>query len=286
MDNDDELEEAYYSELDVALTPWKDRGRDAALVGLRDFAEAGVLGDARVTAARRLLSELYGGRRIDRLDGLLLPELPALEPSNEVERLALRLPTALLPRLLPDLDPGSPRILRALLQRGLPPAMRADLESRQLDPVARGLLGRAFVVLGQRYWRSADFAAAARLLGSAGADEPQTELVRGLAEALKGGPRDAAEMMLRGPRLPPGVGNVALLDQLAASKGPLSALAAYNAAYLLELVPPAGDPKFWLDLERRYRESAQALDDPDAKARALGSARAAHDTASSLSRGR
>lgn len=279
MANDDELEEAYYSELDVALTPWKDRGRDAALLGLRDFAEAGVLVDSRVAAARRLLSELYGGRRIDRLDGLLLPELPALQPSGVEQRLATQLPTIVLPYVLPDLDASQPGTLRALLERGLPPAMRADLESRSLSSEAAFVLARALVMLGQRYWRSADFAAAARLLRSVEGSAPAAELVRGLAEALVGGPRDAAEMMLRGPRLPPGVGNVAALDRLARAKGPLAAYAAFNAAYLLELVPPAGDPAFWLDLERRYLEAARALDDSEAKARALSSARAARDTA-------
>lgn len=77
---DQELKAVYEIALDEALEPRKKRGRDAALVGLSDFADAGVLGDARTVRARALLSKLYGGRRIDALDGLLLPAWSAPPP--------------------------------------------------------------------------------------------------------------------------------------------------------------------------------------------------------------
>ena len=65
---DSELKAVYEAGLDEALEPRKTRGRDAALVGLLDFAAAGIMHDERVELARRLLSKLYGGRRIDALD--------------------------------------------------------------------------------------------------------------------------------------------------------------------------------------------------------------------------
>ncbi len=77
---DRELENAYYASLDQMLDPRKDRGRDAALVGLKELALVGEIHDARVDRARTLLSRLYGGRRIDALDALLLPRSPGPRP--------------------------------------------------------------------------------------------------------------------------------------------------------------------------------------------------------------
>jgi hypothetical protein len=70
---DAELKAVYEAALDEALEPRKARGRDATLVGLSDFAADGVMFDERVAHARELLSKLYGGRRIDALDALLVP---------------------------------------------------------------------------------------------------------------------------------------------------------------------------------------------------------------------
>jgi hypothetical protein len=281
MADDKELAEVYYSELDVALGPWKQRGRDAALLGLAEFAALGVLADARVARARRLLSELYGGRRINRLDGLILPELPPVDATTTEARLATWLPTQLLGSVLPDLDARSPGILRALLERGVPPHIRADLSTARQAPV-RALLARALVQLGQRYWRSADFQAAASLLNETAADSPEARLIAGLAEALARGPRDATDMMLRGVKLPTGEANVRALDDLSKSEGPVAAAAKFNAAYLLELTPPAGDPEFWRKLAGRYTAAEHALADPEHKIRARELARAATDTAAAL----
>ncbi len=78
---DAELKAVYEAALDEALEPRKTRGRDATLVGLSDFAADGVMFDERVTNARNLLSKLYGGRRIDALDALLVP---ASDPQPDV----------------------------------------------------------------------------------------------------------------------------------------------------------------------------------------------------------
>lgn len=93
---DKELKAVYEAALDEALEPRKARGRDAALVGLADFAEAKILHDARIDRARGLLSKLYGGRRIDALDGLLLPPLPT-KASTVPETVATLLPDATVP---------------------------------------------------------------------------------------------------------------------------------------------------------------------------------------------
>jgi hypothetical protein len=285
MAHDDELREAYYSELDIALTPWKDRGRDAALVGLREFAELGVLGDARVDRARQLLSQLYGGRRIDRLDGLILPALPGPAAESTKLHLAASLPTFYLPYVLPDLDPRNEHVLAALVQRGVPPGVRADLESAELSPLARSRVARVLVDLGRRYWRSKDFAAAARVLRQGAAvAEDEARLVQGLAQALEGGPRDAAEMMLEGPLLPAGVGNVKALDELAKSNAPVAGASAFDAAYILELVPQEGDARYWQDLAERYDRAAKLLTDPAEQARARKHGNSARETAKAIGR--
>jgi hypothetical protein len=73
---DKELKAVYEAALDEALEPRKKRGRDAALVGLSDYAQARAANEPRVERARALLSKLYGGRRIDALDTLAVPNAP------------------------------------------------------------------------------------------------------------------------------------------------------------------------------------------------------------------
>jgi hypothetical protein len=284
---DTELRDVYYIALDEALEPRKDRGRDAALVGLRMLAEVGVLHDPRVDRARALLSKLYSGRRIDALDGLLLPPLPPLSQSTLEQRLAARVPCFYSGLLLRRANITEPGLLRALLERGVPAPFRQQLQSVTLPARTRWLYARSLVGLGQCYWRSADFARAAQFAelgsGAAGPGAEEARLLSALASALEGGPRDAAEMMLRGPFLPAPVGNVARLDALARSNSPLASLAAYNAAYILQLVPPAEpDPAFWEDLAQRYGRAAARLRDPKQRSAAREREQAARQTAEAL----
>ena len=286
MARDEEVRNVYYAALDEALEQRKSRGRDAALVGLREFAAEGILRDARVDRARQLLSKLYAGRRIDALDGLLLPPLPGPDLGTVERRLAAKLPTFYASLVLADQKPDD-QLLRALLERGLPRSLRAGLDAGKVSGPLGELYARVLVDLGRRYWRSEDFERAARVLEkdpkAAGKPNDKAWLVRGLANALRGGPRDAAEMMLRGPFLPAGVGNVSELDALAKTAGPMSGMAAYDAAYILQLAPPRdADVVFWKDVAARFRRSAQLLADAGAKAAAAERAKAADDTARAL----
>ena len=287
MAKDEELKNVYYASLDQALDPRKNRGRDAALVGLREFAAEGILHDARVDRARELLSKLYAGRRIDALDGLLLPPLPGPDLGTVERRLAAKLPTFYASLVLSDQTPQDPELLRALLERGLPRSLRAGLDAGKASGPLGELYARALVDLGRRYWRSEDFERAARVLEkdpkAAGKPSEKTLLVRGLANALRGGPRDAAEMMLRGPFLPAGVGNVSELDALAKTAGPVGGMAAYDAAYVLQLAPPRdADAGFWKGVAARFRRSAQLLADAGVRRVAAERAKAADDTARAL----
>lgn len=281
LSQDAELRDAYYAELDVALSPWKERGRDAALVGLKELAAVGVLNHPRVTRARALLSELYGGRRIDRLDGLILPAPPAVA-SGVTHELASLLPTPLVSYVLPDLDATQPAVLALLLRNGLPRSVRADLESRSLSPETNFAFAWGLVRFGQTYWSATDFMAAVAVLGRGPwPATPEAELLHSVSLALKAGPRDATEMMARGSAPVPET-SLTSLDALAKRTGPWAAAAAFDAAYILELWPPAGDPAFWQALAQRYTRAQPRLADRADQARARELADAARATAKSL----
>jgi hypothetical protein len=290
LERDEELKELYFSGLDRAIDPRKDRGRNAALFGLAELAAAGVLRDPRGDRARRLLSKLYAERRIDALDGLLLPPLLAVDHGSVELRLAARLPTFYAGIVLTDannyrlrMKPGDAPLLRALLERGIPPQMRVRLDASELSPELRELYARAFFEFGQRYWRSQDFLSAAFQLERARARKPPSgtmRLLSGLATALRGGPEDAAEMIRRGPFLAKGIGAVAELDALGVASGPIAGMAAYDAGYILSLVPPrAPDPAFWMQVSARFRRASKLLGDPVQKRWADERAIAAEDKA-------
>jgi hypothetical protein len=279
LQSDPELRDAYYASLDQGLDPRKSRGRDAALVGLRILGEQGVLRDARVDQARALLSRLYNGRRIDALDGLLLPPLPRAEPKTAEQRLATILPTFYADSVLKAADPNDAGLLRALLTRGLPSSLRTRLDQAELGPEARQLYARGLFELGRTYWRAADFGRARAVARGLQGSGSEARLLGALGLALEQGPKDAATMMLRGP-MPQGIGNVSELDALGRTRGEIAGMAAYDAAFIRELVPPAAkDPGFFRDLAVRYGRAATLLTAPAEQKLARDRAEAATATA-------
>ncbi len=223
---DEELKNVYYGNLDQLLDPRKDRGRDAALVGLRELALVGVIRDARVDRARTMLSRLYGGRRIDALDALLLPALPPAAPISQEERLAARLPTFYADLLLDEHAASRAGTLRQLLDRGVPLTQRGALRKAQLTPEVAALFARARLELGRLYWRAVDFDQAASLATAA---RPEATFSLALALALRGGPEDATDMMRKAPHALP-TAHTRALDALAAAGGPEAGLAAFDGA--------------------------------------------------------
>jgi hypothetical protein len=279
---DDALRDAYYSSLDLGLEPRKARGRDAALVGLRMLAEAGLLHDRRVDRARALLSELYNGRRIDALDALLVPALSAPDPGTVERRLAARLPTFYSDLVLGPADPNDALLLRALLERGLPSWVRTELDQNALHADVWPLYARGLFELGRTYWRAADFARARAVAAAPGKPVADARLVSALSAALERGPKDAAAMMLQGPA-PEGIGDVSELDALTRAQGPLAGMAAYDAALILELVPPrSSDAKYFKAVAVRYDRAALLIRDPAKKKLARERAKAARATADSM----
>lgn len=289
MSRDSEVRDQYYMMLDQALEARKTRGRDAALAGLKGLEQEGVLVSPRVAEARRLLSELYGGRRIDALDHLLVPQVPKFEPGSLSERLATKLPTYYAGLMLAAEDPHEPRLLRALITQGLPSGVRANLGSSTLAPEVRALWSRALFELGRAYWSAEDFRAAHRsaqeLVDPPGAppDADTLRLIAALSGVLEGGPADAAQMMLRGPFIPSDVGNTSAVDRLASGRGAAASLAAFDSAYLRSLVPPV-EPSadYWHKLAQDYQRAAKSLTDAGARRDANERAKAAEDTAKAL----
>ncbi len=279
MKNDKEVRDVYYATLDEALDPRKTRGRDAALVGLRLFAQLGSLQDPRIDRARSLLAKLYSGARVDALDQLLLPPLPPVKLDRTERKLAAGLPTYYTLVLLADLDPTDKDTLRALVERGLPPPVRKKLDEGKLSPESTRLYARALLASGQRYFRAADFRRAAELVAKQTDDE--SKLISGVARALEAGPADAADLMLKGPRNT-GMGSVSELEALAKGKSKQAGMATFDAAYVLELVPRRDDPTFWQDLSARYESAAKLLADPAHKKRAGEYSAAAKSTAAAL----
>ncbi|MDB4938266.1 MAG: hypothetical protein JWP87_5238, partial [Labilithrix sp.] len=230
---DPELKAIYEAALDEALEPRKKRGRDAALVGMSDFAREGIFRDSRVDRARTLLSKLYGGRRIDALDGLLVPVVVVTPPMTTKELAIANVPSTWLenPEII---NPEEPRILT----RGVTRQMRKRFATNpdSAAPEVRSAYARTRFDMGRVYWRRVDFVEAAH--GAKGSKKPEDRLTLALSLALAQGPNGAAEMMRAPTPAALDLRHTEALEALAAEGGPLAGLAAYDAAHLRALSPP------------------------------------------------
>ncbi len=282
MKKDPEIRETYLVALEQALEPRVARGRDAALVGLGELSKQGITNDARLAQVRRRLSELYAGRRLDALDQLLLPALPAADESSPALKIAARLPAFYALKLASSPSVEDPKLLRARLEQGVPPALWLGALPQGASPELATLAQRGLFQLGQVYFWAEPFARAAAI--STPEQDSSAALVAALAKVLARGPRNAAAMMLGAPTLPPELRDVSAVDALAKAKTPLAGLAELDAAYLRGLAPPANDPAFWKEQAARYQRAEKKLDAKPAKAKAAELARAAADTEKELRR--
>jgi hypothetical protein len=271
----------YFSTLDQALDPRKLRGRDAALVGLKELAHAGIARDARTTAARGLLSELFGGRRVDALDALSLAPIPqpkgdagAAKGGSFNARLAATLPIFYVGVLLDPNSVKEPGVLAALADRGVPVPFRVALKDAAIDDASRISYAHARLRMGFEYWRAADFDAAASLFVKVGKDKlsPDDRLALALALALRNGPDDVAALMQREGVMAPDFGRVGALDVVAADEGAGAdrGRAAFDAAVITQLTLPfSGDPSQWTALAKRYAAAVALLVDEKEREEAL-----------------
>jgi hypothetical protein len=288
MNRDAELVEAYSQGLEDALEPRKARGRDAILVGLLHLGQQGVLNDRRLYRARSQLTKLFSGSRVDALEGLLLPELPAPSQATVIERLATKLPPFFADRLFTLEQIDSPTVLRALLERGLPPKIRQHIERRAYeDATLARLYARALLELGSRYFRPADFTRATIILGTKGAlagpSAKEARFIAALAHALTGGPENAVQLMLTGPMLPDSMGKIEQLEKLAKENSVIGGLAAYDAAHLMSVIPQREPhPEYWEKAAVLFDDAARKLAQPKQKDLAKARAEDARATAKQI----
>lgn len=281
---DEALKNEYYGALEQRLDARKDRGRNAALAGLRQLALVGIIHDARVDRARAMLSRMYGGRRVDALDTLILPPLGKAAPGNVEERLAAALPTLYAGLLLDERAASRPATLRMFLEKGLPLPQRMALKGASLSPEGTALFARARLELGRMYWRASDFDQAAALASASRAAAPsdETTFLLALALSLRNGPEDAVDMFRKAPRVFTSP-QVAALDLLAKQGGRFAGEAAFDAALALSLgAPENADAAFWSGLAARYRDAAGKLGDRAQRAVAEDRAKSAEALAQAV----
>lgn len=231
---DPELKAVYEASLDEALEPRKRRGRDAALVGMSDFAQAGIAKDERLTRVRTLLSRLYGGRRIDALDGLMVPEGAAFATTEPHEE-------------------------SSAYGRGISQSVRARFRGANEPLADASAYGRFRFEMGRVYWRRIDFVEAAYALSPS--QTPEDRLVLALCLALVHGPNGAGQMMTAPSASALDLDHTEALDALTASNHPLAGMAAFDAAHLRSLSPPDGvaAASYLLDVAARFRKAESLL---------------------------
>lgn len=280
-----EARDLYYATLDERLEPRKARGSAAALVGMREFAQLGIRASERIASARALLSRAYGGRRVNALDTLLLPNLPAEKATDAASAIASQVPTVYASALV-GTPPITAELTRAHMQMGMPTGLRRAVEAGEGGSLSQLYLARALFESGRTYFRAQDFQDTNHILNrlldgdannSLSAEQLEHAiLLRALSVALLAGPKDAAEMIAQGPRFAEALGNLVPLDGLAAGTSEQAGRAAFNSAYLRELVIKPADPAAWAALSQAYDRAARQLKGDEAR-RAKDRARACQD---------
>lgn len=264
---DPELKQIYESTLEQALEPRKARGRDATLVGLRGFADHGVISGARrMQNARELLGSMYGGRRVDALDALLIPHQPTGTDKNaRAETPRREIPSFLLvhvPSILPalaaqaDLGRGASSLPPEVRRAALPAAATEERQGR----------ARTSLRLAATHFRRSSADAALDLVASLPRDDANEFLIA-LGLALHQGPKDVVLMMAGGQPSSLGYRRLDALDTVAKKNGLFAAAATFDAALLRELTPPEGaGHKYFEDLAIQYRAAEKKFGDvPEAK---------------------
>lgn len=274
---DPEIAQVYQAALDQAMEPRKLRGRDAALTGLNDAASLGILQDARIERARKVLVRLYGGSRIDALDGLLMPPpKPQLQGATVLQLLATRLPLVTGERLV-VLPPAEPATLHATSVQGLLPVYRAK-EAATDATFER--LAQLRLDLARLYFRGAEADQVLAMAQGRTLADDATRFYVALALALRHGPDGAARMMLAPSPAALDLRHTEALDVLAKETSRYAGIAAFDAAWLRRLSPPEGaGSEYFADVAKRFHEAEQKLESPGDKAKAREQAALADETA-------
>ena len=283
-----DVQAEYYAALDEALEPRKDRARDAALVGLGELSALGVLDSPRLLQARQVIARVFAGNRIMALDTLLVPPAPTCAKSTPEEVIAASVESPYSLALVPS-APLTPGLTHCLLSRGLPVDLArrlSDEQAAELTPEHRSALSRAYFDLGRAYLQAAAFQRAAEFYAKAARKDAapandSDRLLLALSTVLSAAPASVVDLFRLGPRLPPALGETALLDDLAQTKATTAGAAAFDAAYLRELTAPDGSASHFKDVAKRY-QAAQAKLKGKERTLAGDRAKAADATAKAL----
>jgi hypothetical protein len=286
---DREWQGAYYAALDEQLEPYKAIARDATLVGIGLFAYIGSIDEPRVARARSLLSQLYGGRKIDALDRLVLPALPPSSATSTDAKLAATLPTFYASFLIPATAAKDPGVLRVLVDKGISVPHRAALAEADTSAEARLLYARGRIRLGEEYFRALDFDQAISLARSVvGEKSPPAgdgKLLLALGLALRNGPEDASVLLRKAPVIVLGMGSTGALDAVASdpAASATGGIAAFDAALIRTIAPPQGaDPAYFQDLAARWTSVQARVPEASLKAYAADQAKGAAATADAI----
>lgn len=260
---DAELKAHYTSEIEHAVERRMVHGRHAVIGGLADFAQVGILVDPRVERARTTLARVFPDRRIDALDGLMLPPRSTRAASTPLAIAAQLVPTYWLGFV--GADPDS----HDVLVRGVPQPTRSRHRlGNRVDPVVDSAYARTRFEMGRTYWRRVDFVEAAYAAYSG--DSQDDRLVLALALALVHAPDGAATMMNTPATSAFGMTHTESLDVVATENGPWAGMAAFDAAYLRSLSTPEGKAAgpHLRDVASRFRVAESLLTTAPQKKRA------------------
>ena len=270
---DPELKQIYESALEQALEPRKARGRDATLVGLRAFADSGVIsGSTRMHNARTMLATMYGGRRVDGLDALIVPA-PAGADQAVAATGRRAIPSFLwseVPGLATAAAHEADTAPNAML---LAPEQRRSSQPQQ-DSAERVGRARTSLRLAATHFRRSSADAAIDLTAGLPRNE-HVEILLALGLALHQGPKDVVTMMAGSTPASLGYRKLDALEAVAKKKGAYAAAATFDAALLREIAPPEGAERaYFEDLATRYRTAERLFGSaPEAK---LAAERAKH----------
>lgn len=240
QDWDAELKLVYEGALEDALAPMKAKGRDATLVGFGIMAMLDLPASPRVSRARNLLARMYGGRRIDALDALMFGQAPRTQPEAANDETRTQQSATYFLRVI------SPPTAEPEPGKG-PLADRLRAAERRL-------------LRGSTFWRAVDYDRVLALVGNDANTDDTARLYTALALALRQGPVDALHFMSAQSPSDLNLLHTEALDQLAGEKRATSGVAAFDAALLHEIAPPATNQhEHFIDVAQRYEAAASML---------------------------
>lgn len=239
LKTDDELRTVYYTAIDEATGPAKQKALQILAEAGAMWARQGVLHERSADAARAALGR-SARAQVGWQSGVLLPAAPA--PGDSIEQqLAARLPVfATAQFLFLDRAPGA---LGALLKTGYPLTLRSRLDAGVLGPDERLRAARLHAEIGLHWREGVHFDRALALLGGIppGARSPEAAFWMALAltyrKAVSSLPADLAARSL-----PPAVVPTEALESIAIARppGPFAPHALVTLVATLDLFPPPG----------------------------------------------